>query len=422
MVDSIEVLLKRNFDSCLSDRDVSILDPATGTGTFPAQILQRLKPDTLEAKYQSDIFCKRAVHTAILHCAALNIEHTYQEITGKYKEFTNVCWMDTLETGSKDFGKMTTYVKEDHNIQRISRQQSSRINVVVGNPPYSMGQHNTNENNPNVSYSILDGKINDTFVKKTKELDPTIGRVVSLYDSYLRFFKWAYDRIDESGIVAYVTNAGFIRSEAGAGVRAVFKREFDEIWCFDLRGNARTKGDERKKEAGNVFGSGSRTPISITFLVRRPKKQAKKDDDIGRNGTIYYHDIGDYLDRDEKLTIIADAKSIDGIQWDVKQPDRHHDWLDPRSDDFLNYIPLGDKDFKSQDGSMNAFVEPYVVFKMFSLGVVTARDAWAYNPSKNELAMNMKKHITYCNKMDKKALAIDAKRGAKWKSFFAKAP
>lgn len=422
MIDSIDVLLKRNFDSCLSDHDVSILDPATGTGTFPAQILRRLDPDKIETKYQNDIFANE-LYVLPYYIAALNIEYTYREITGKHSEFKNICWMDTLETGSKDFGKLTLYSKGDHNVKRISRQQSSRINVIVGNPPYSIGQHDANENNPNMSYPVLDKKIEDTFVKKTKELDPTIGRVSSLYDSYLRFFKWAYDRIDESGIVAYVTNAGFIRSDAGAGVRAVFTKEFDEIWCFDLRGNQRTKGDISRREGGKIFGSGSRTPISITFLVRNPKKQVKNQDDkngVSRNGTIYYRDIGDYLDREEKLDLIVDAKSINGIQWDKIQPDKHHDWLNKRSDDFLNYIPLGDKDFKSQDGGMDAFVDPHVIFKMFSLGVATSRDVWTYNPSKQDLAKNMKKHIIYCNKMDKKAVPTNGKRGTKWKSFLQK--
>ena len=424
MVESVDALLKKNFGSSLSDRDVSILDPATGTGTFPAQIMRRLSLDRLEAKYQSELFANE-LYVLPYYIAALNIEHTYQEIMGGYKEFENICWMDTLETGAKNFGKLNIYIEGDHNIKRISRQQSSRINVIIGNPPYSVGQHNANEDNQNMAYPALDNRISDTFVKKTKELNPSIGHVASLYDSYLRFFKWACDRIGESGMVAFVTNAGFIRSDAGAGVRAIFKEEFDEIWCFDLRGNQRTKGDMSRREGGKIFGSGSRTPIAITFLVRRPKKLEKNTkrqggENASRDCTIYYHDIGDYLDREEKLALVAEAKSIDGLKWDDIQPDRHHDWLHHRSDDFLNHIPIGDKDFKSQDGSMDAFVESQAIFKMYSSGVKTNRDVWAYNPSEDELVRNMKRHVTYCNKMDKKAVDEYLSRGKEWEDFLKK--
>jgi len=396
MVNSVEELLCKHFGKGLSDSGVSVLDPAAGTGTFPAQILRKINPEKIDKKYTNELFANE-IYVLPYYIAALNVENTYYEITGRRREFDNVCWVDTLESGALDFGKLVAYF-EDVNVERVSRQQRSPINVVIGNPPYSAGQHNYDEENKNFEYKYLDKKIEETYVKALRKLDPNITNIKSNYDSYIRFFRWASDRIGESGIVAFVTNAGFVRSNAGAGMRKCLVEEFTDIWCFDLRGNARTKGKIRKKEAGNVFGSGSRTPIAITLLVKNPKES---------ECAIHYRDIGDYLSREEKLNIVKNAVSIGELDgWQQIAPDKYHDWIEQRREEFYQYLPMGSKDAKSGKGN--------ALFGVYSRGVVTGRDAWACNSSKNELEKNMKIHVEYCLKRDKAAAKLDPKRGRKW--------
>ena len=242
----------------------------------------------------------------------------------------------------------------------------------------------------------MDARIKETYARKTKS-----ANINSLYDSYIRAFRWASDRIAKSGIVAFVTNGGFLRSGAAAGIRAYMHEEFTDVWCFDLRGNQRTQGETSRREGGKIFGSGSRAPVAITILVRNPDKKKHE---------IHYRDIGDYLSREEKLKTVGDAGSITGINnWQAVKPDKNHDWLDQRDDAFVEYLPIGSKETKSGKGNENA------VFRIYSNGIATNRDAWAYNSSKNELSKNMKRHIDYCNSQDPKNPKIDPLR-AKWSS------
>ncbi len=398
MVNSVDELLSKHFGKKLSDSGVSVLDPAAGTGTFPAQILRKIDPEKIDKKYVDEMFANE-LYVLPYYIAALNIENTYFEITGRHQEFENVCWVDTLESGARDFGKLVAYFGEDANVERVSRQQDSPITVVIGNPPYSAGQHNYDENNKNLEYKHLDKKIEETYVDALRKLDPDIRNIKSNYDSYIRFFRWASDRIEKSGIVAFVTNAGFLRSDTGAGMRECLAEEFTDIWCFDLRGNARTKGMERKKEMGNIFGSGSRTPIAITMLVKNPND---------KECTIHYRNIGDYLSREEKLAIVRNAASIDGLDgWQLIEPDKYHDWIRQRNEEFYKHLTMGSKDAKSGKGN--------ALFTVYSRGVVTGRDAWACNSSKSELEKNMKVHVVYCLKRDKAATKLDPKRRGKWK-------
>ena len=301
--------------------------------------------------------------------------------------------MDTFESGTKNYEKMTEYMGYE-NVRRIAEQQKRRINVIVGNPPYSAKQSDYNEENPNLSYPYVDARIRDTYAKMTNTTN-----INSLYDSYIRAFRWASDRIAESGIVAFVTNGGFLRSEAASGIRAYMHEEFTDVWCFDLRGNQRTQGETSRREGGKIFGSGSRAPVAITILVRNPDKKEHE---------IHYRDIGDYISREQKLRIIGDAGSITGLKyWQSITPDKNNDWLDQRNDAFTEYTPMGSKEAKSGKGDGN------VIFRMYSRGIATTRDVWMYNSSKNELSKNMKKHINYCNKQDLNNPKIDP-RHAKW--------
>ena len=390
IVKSTDHLLRKNFARSLSDEEVVILDPFTGTGTFIVHVLERISIEQLEKKYVGEMHANE-ISILPYYIAALNIENAYRERTGRYSEFGNICWMDTFESGTKNYEKMTEYMGYE-NVRRIAEQQKRRINVIVGNPPYSTGQHDYNQENPNLPYPHIDTRIKETYARKTKA-----GLINSLYDSYIRAFRWASDRIAESGIVAFVTNGGFLRSDAAAGVRAYMHEEFTDVWCLDLRGNQRTQGETSRREGGKIFGSGSRAPVAITILVRNPDKKEHE---------IHYRDIGNYLSREQKLKTVGDAGSITGIKdWQIIKPDKNHDWLNQRDSTFTKYLPMGSK--KAKSGKGNA------VFRMYSAGIVTGRDVWIYNSSKRKLSKNMMRHISYCNKQDLDNPKIDPQQ-AKW--------
>ena len=392
IVKSTDHLLRKNFARSLSDEEVVILDPFTGTGTFIVHVLERISMEQLKKKYTGELHANE-ISILPYYIATLNIENAYRERAGEYREFGNICWMDTFESGTKNYEKMTEYMGYE-NVRRIAEQQKRRINVIVGNPPYSAGQNDFNEENPNMSYPHIDARIRETYARKTKS-----ANINSLYDSYIRAFRWASDRIAESGIVAFVTNGGFLRSEAAAGVRAYMHEEFTDVWCFDLRGNQRTQGETSRREGGKIFGSGSRAPVAITILVRNPDKKKHE---------IHYNDIGDYLSREQKLKTIGNAGPIPGLKgWEPIKPDGNHDWLDQRDDAFTEYLPIGTKDTKSGKGDENA------VFRIYCRGIATGRDVWMYNSSKKELSKNMKKHIDHCNTQDPRKPKIDS-RQAKW--------
>ena len=396
MVESTEMLLKERFGKSFSDDGVIMLDPFTGTGTFIVHALERISLDKIKAKYENDLHANEK-YILPYYIASLNIEHAYLEKTGEGAKFDGMCWMDTFESGAKNYEDMLAFLDND-NVRRITRQQGLKINVIIGNPPYSMGQGNANDDNQNLKYDALDKKIDDTYIKATRQFHD-IGHVGSMYDSYIRAFRWASDRLGEFGIIAFVTNAGFLRSDTAAGFRACLYEEFAEVWCFDLRGNARTKGEKRKKEAGNVFGSGSRAPITITVLIKDPRR---------KKHTIHYKDIGDYLNREEKLARIKDAKSIRGINdWRERVPDEKHYWLDQPGVAgrlFEKYVPMGSK--KGKKGE-----DKNVIFKTYSNGVKTNRDVWVYNSSVENLTKNVRCHIDYCNEQDLDDFKIEPKRG-----------
>lgn len=402
IIHSVDVLLKKHFNLSLNDRCVKILDPFAGTGTFLTRLLESgFVTTNLYEKYRYDLLANELILLAY-YIATVNIETTYSSLRkgGRYVPFTGISYTDTLQINSR-YREGSQHKQEQSKIderfqaahKRIKHQRGSHIHVIIGNPPYSAGQSNYNDENQNISYPDLDARIKDTYLKRTDA-----QRKASLYDSYIRALRWASDRIGESGIIAVITNAGFLRSDPGAGIRASLEEEFNEIWCFDLRGNQRTQGDVSKREGGKIFGAGSRAAVAITFLVKKPVK---------KGCAIYYHDIGDYLSRDEKLRMIKEVKSIEGIRgWVSIMPDDNYDRLDQRRSDFRKYKALGVKRLKPGESSSP-------IFKLHSGGVATSRDAWAYNTSIDQLEANMKCHIDYCNSQDLDNPVIDSKQG-KW--------
>jgi len=383
IIHSVADVLKKEFGRSLSDENVHILDPFTGTGTFITRLLQSgsIGPEDLERKYRHELHANEIVLLAY-YIASINIENAFHDLKrassaseGKYESFPGICLTDTFQLYESGESFLTQMFPE--NSSRIDAQRKAPIRVIIGNPPYSVGQRSANDNAQNQNYPKLETRIETTYVKATNATNKN-----SLYDSYIKAFRWASDRLDpqNGGIVAFVSNAGWLDGNAMDGFRKCLEKEFSTIYVFNLRGNCRTSGELRQKEAGNVFGLGSRTPISITLLVKKPEAAGK--------ATIYYHDIGDYLSREEKLARIAKCGSVanPAMEWNILHPNKHGDWINQRNDRFGSFIALGDKDNKEA----KTFFVPY-----YSNGLKTQRDAWCYNSSKALLESNIRKTINY---------------------------
>ena len=362
-------ILRKEFGKCLADEGVRILDPFTGTGTFVVNLLQDeelIPTEKLPNKYANEIYCNEILLLAY-YIATINIEHAYHSrMPQEYVPFEGGVLTDTFqmhEDGDTIDAKVFT-----ENTERILRQMRTPIDVIVGNPPYSIGQGSANDNNQNMSYTSLDERIKTTYAEKGKS-----GLKKGLYDQYIRAFRWASDRIENNGVVSFVTNGGWLDGQAMDGFRKTLVEEFNSIYVFNLRGNQRTQGEQSRKEGGKIFGSGSRTPVAITILVKNP---ASSED-----GVIRYHDIGDYLTREEKLSIVASAVSGEPFEWDFIEPDRHGDWLNQRDDSWYDFMPLGLSKYKAPSG----------LFTTWSLGIATNRDAWMTNYSETQVLSNMKR-------------------------------
>ncbi|WP_375645253.1 MULTISPECIES: type ISP restriction/modification enzyme, partial [unclassified Bartonella] len=267
----------------------------------------------------------------------------------------------------------------EENSAYLELQKKLNIEVIFGNPPYSTKQKNENDNAKNTPYPILDKRISETYAAHSKATN-----MQALYDSYIRAIRWASDRIDNAGIIGFVTNAGFINGSSTDSLRKCLVEEFSSLYIFHLRGNARTSGEQRKKESGGIFGSGSRAPIAISILVKNPNAQQR--------GKIYFRDIGDYLSRQEKLTMIESFGSINGITrskqgWQIIIPDKHGDWINQRDDNFKAFLAIGVKKGNNKKK----------LFETFSCGIQTNRDAWAYNSNREVLAKNMSYMIAFYN-------------------------
>ncbi|WP_375609492.1 DEAD/DEAH box helicase [Bartonella sp. AC53GZZY] len=380
IIHSVDDVLRNEFGKSLGSRGVSILDPFIGTGTFITRLLQSklIKPEDMEYKYRYDIHANEIVLLAY-YIAAINIEATYHGLMkGNYIPFKHIGLTDTFHLFEKK-DLMEGTMKE--NSEYLEHQKNLNIEVIFGNPPYSTGQKSENDNAKNTPYPILNDRIGETYAAQSKATC-----LQALYDSYIRAIRWASDRIKNHGVIGFVTNAGFIDGSSMDGLRKCFVEEFSSLYIFHLRGNARTSGEQRKKESGGIFGEGSRAPIAISILVKNPKSK--------QQGKIYFRDIGDYLTREKKLKTIKKFRSIDGITrskkgWQIITPDKHGDWLGQRDDSFNAFLAIGDKGDKKGHGKK--------LFEIFSLGIVTNRDAWAYNLSREALAKNMSNMIGFYN-------------------------
>lgn len=378
---SADWLLKKEFGRSLSGDNIHILDPFTGTGAFINRLLQSslIRPTDLERKYDKELHANEILLLAY-YIAAVTIEQSFhycqlqQDSSFGFKPFEGIVLTDTFQLSE---GEDMVSSQFPTNSERAIKQKNTPIQVIIGNPPYSAGQTSANDNNANLSYTQLDETIRSSYATHSMT-----GKKASLYDSYIRAIRWASDRIDDKGIVAFVTNGGYIDGNAMDGLRKCLMEDFTSIYCFNLRGNTRLSGDKVRREGGKIFGSGSRATIAISFLVRNPKASSHQ---------LYYYDIGDYLTREEKLQKINEFGSAAKIPWQKISPDQHNDWINQRKPFFAKFLPLGAKANKKKPGSVDT------VFNQYGLGVSTNRDSWAYNFSYSALENNMTRMIEFYN-------------------------
>ena len=379
IIKSVNETLQKEFGQSLGSKGVHIIDPFVGTGTFITRLLQSglIPSEDLERKYREEIHANEIVLLAY-YIAAINIETVFHSLDERedYRPFEGICLTDTFALHEGE-DLLSDYMKD--NSDRRERQKDTDIRVIIGNPPYSAKQKSANDNAQNVVYERLDEEIRASYAALSKATNQNI-----LYDSYIRAIRWGSDRIGNAGIMAYVTNAGWLDGNAMDGMRKCIVKEFASVHVFHLRGNAYMSGEQRRKEKDNVFGEGTRTPVAITIFVKNPI--------TAEQGQIFFHDIGDYLDRKQKFDIIKEFGSVAGIEkaggWTPIISDRYGDWLNQRDDSFDVYLKMGDK--KDMPGG--------VLFGNYSSGVKTQRDAWCINPSLEALEENITSTLGFYNK------------------------
>ncbi len=381
---SVNDVLQQEFGQSISDEKVHVLDPFTGTGTFITRLIQSglIKKKDLPRKYERELHANEIVLLAY-YIADVNIENAYHEVMGNegnYIPFDGICLTDTFQLGETKDGVIFSDMFPQ-NSERLEMQKKGPIRVIMGNPPYSVGQKAANDNAQNMKYEKLDARIADTYAKETNATNKN-----SLYDSYIKAFRWSTDRLadNEGGVLAFVSNGAWLDGNSQDGFRKVLEKEFSSIYVFNLRGNQRTSGERSRKEGGKIFGSGSRTPIAITLLVKNPASQNKK-------ATIHYHDIGDYLSQKEKLEIISNFGSVSNgvMAWKRLKPNEHGDWISQRNEAFGNFIPIGAKKGKEK---LKTFFVPY-----YGRGIATTRDSWSYNSNIETLGANVEESIKFYN-------------------------
>ena len=376
IVKSVDVVLRKHFSKTLASENVHILDPFTGTGTFITRTLHYLKSlmdsgeitfDDILRKYTQELHANEIVLLSY-YIAAINIEAVFDEINGDepYTPFEGIVLTDTFEsTETEDTLDDSFFGTND---KRLKRQQEKPITAIIGNPPYSIGQNSQNDNNQNISYPKLDKRLAETYVAKSNA-----GLTKGLYDSYIKAFRWASDRLKNQGVIGFVTNGGYLNSNSTDGLRAGLYEEFNHLYIFNMRGNALGLGDIRKKEGGNVFGAGTRTTVGVSILVK----------DGSDSHELHYYDIGDYLSQKEKLAIISGFGDVSQLDWQEIIPDENNDWLNQRDPNYQKYASLA--------GDSTS------VFNNNSMGILTSRDAWVYGYSKEKVAQNTERLVQNYN-------------------------
>lgn len=378
IIHSVGYIIQKEFGRSLSDENVHILDPFTGTGTFITRLLQSglISRDALERKYLKEIHANEIVLMAY-YIASINIENVYHSLMPdkEYKSFDGICLTDTFQLGEQGTDENLFSEQFPTNSKRVIAQKKCPITVIIGNPPYSIGQKSANDNAQNQSYPILEKQIESTYVAESKA---TLNR--SAYDSYIKAIRWSTDRLgtDNDGIISFVTNNAWLTANGLDGMRKCLEKDFSSIFVFDLKGGIRgKKGEQVKREGQNIFNI--ITGISIVFLIKRKTKSKCR---------IFYSSVDNGLTKKEKLDILNNVQDISSsrIAWRIIEPNQYGDWLDFRNDLFNSYIPLRDD---CKNGKSFFVISPPAV--------VTGRDFWVYNFSKIHLEKNMSRMIDFYN-------------------------
>ena len=366
MVQSVEDILQKEFNSSLSQPGVQILDPFVGTGNFLVRVMHEINKFQLKNKYLQELHCNE-VMLLPYYIASMNIEHAYYEITGQYEPFEGICLVDTFQLAEE---RQQDFFTEE-NTQRVKKQKKSPIFVIIGNPPYNVGQVNENDNNKNRTYKVVDNRVRDTYAK-----DSLATNKNALADPYVKAICWAADRIQDEGIVALVTNNGFLDNIAFDGMRKHLAQDFSKLYLLDLGGNIRKNPGKTQ----NVFGI--RVGVSINLFVKSSSKETE----------ILYAHVSDELTKQQKLDYLR-QNNLGKIDWQIIHPNKEHTWLtEGLHSEFEDFMPLGSKKTKAAKTEVEG-----VVFKTYGRGVGTSRDAWAYNFNPSELADNMQRMIETYN-------------------------
>ncbi|MCL2652122.1 MAG: helicase, partial [Candidatus Azobacteroides sp.] len=392
IIHSVNDVLQKEFGRTLSDENVNILEPFTGTGTFITRLIQSglIDKKDLERKYRYELFANEIVLLAY-YIAAVNIENAYHDAIAAchcgldpqppvtYIPFDGICLTDTFQLGETDDTNKLFSEMFPQNSERVQRQKKTPITVIMSNPPYSRGQENANDNAQNQTYEKLENQITDTYAK---ESNATLSR--DLYNSYMKAYRWSSDRIKNSGIIAFITGNGWIEKGAYDGFRKSLENEFSAIYVFNLRGDIRGRSKEMaEREGQNVFDI--MTGVGITILVKNPANKGV--------AKIHYHDIGDYLNRTKKFEKINKFKSVKNIEFESIMPNEHGDWINQRNDTFSEFIPLEtDKNFD---------VKAKSIFTVVGVGSNSGRESWVSNFSKKQIINNMQRMIDFYNEQSK---------------------
>ena len=401
---SVDWLARTHLRRGITDEGVHVLDPFTGTGTFIVRLLQSglISKADLARKYAGELHANEILLLAY-YIAAANIEVTYRDLIRSdaplasgdvsdpaqagYTPFDGIVLADTFQM-TEDGDTLDQSVFVANNDRATAQLELKSIQVVVGNPPYSVGQESANDNNANQHYPSLDDKIEATYAARSTGTNKN-----SLYDSYLRAIRWASDRVGEAGVIGFVTNGGFIDGNTADGVRLTLAEEFSHLYVYNLRGNQRTAGELSRREGGKVFDSGSRATVAVTFLVKDPAHEGP--------ATLHYRDIGDYLSREDKLRIVEESQ-IDTLEWETLTPNAQGDWINQRDPSYESWQSIGEGQAP--------------VFASYSRGAETGRDAWVYNFSLPGLRDSAQRLIeTYNEERERvhRTRAADLKAGVK---------
>ena len=385
MVRSVEEILQTEFNRSLSDSGVHIIDPFVGTGNFIVRIMREIQKTALEDKYQSELHCNE-VMLLPYYIASMNIEHEFFEATSTYQSFEGVCLVDTFELAEDR--QLPLFAPE--NTRRVEDQKKAPMFVIIGNPPYNVGQINENDNNKNRKYPTMDARVAETYAKDSKATNTN-----KLSDPYVKAIRWASDRIGDEGVVAFVTNNSFLDAVAFDGMRRHLANDFDAIYILDLGGNAR-KG--LKVSDANIFGI--RVGVNINLFVKtgRAMNRTTTNEDASVPSRIFYYRTDDLWNKKQKFDFLNERGHIGNIDWQTIRPDVRYTWLtEGLHAEFDTFIPMGTKEAKVVTDAAVA-----VIFKTYSLGVSTNRDAWARNFNRNALAENMNRLIgTYNAEIDR---------------------